>query len=204
MRDKFLVRTFVLLIVAPTAGIYAGIFTLGCVMPYRMHFDVRQPVIIAASAAAMIVLAIGMVKIWREEEADKPPRVLPAPVVRIERHESPMRNASSIRPSDCPASEAQLYTITVRVLASGAGVTYRDHQDLFSPQASYKKFYDWLLREGYSADDGSGAKLTDAGMRFFESYYLQTHDALPFPSVAVAYRKDDGAGVTHAVTQEEA
>ena len=196
-----LARAAVIFAASIALGVYAGLIAVALAMPYRV--DLRPPFIIASCVVASVSLLRGMLW-WAElEEADKPPRVLPAPVVRIERHESPMRNASSIRPSDCPATEAQLYTITVRVLASGAGVTYRDHQDLFSPQASYKKFYDWLLREGYSADDGSGAKLTDAGMRFFESYYLQTHDALPFPSVAVSYRQDDGAGVTHAATQEE-
>ena len=191
-------RAAVIFAASIALGVYAGLIAVALAMPYRV--DLRPPFIIASCVVASVSLLRGMLWWARMEEADKPPRVLPAPVVRIERHESPMRNASHTVPSSCPASYDQLYTIAVRVIAGGHGVTYRDQQDLFHPQGSYKKLYNWLLNEGYSTDDGSGAKLTDEGVRFFETFYQMP--SLPSP-VAVAYRQDDGAGVTRTVTQEE-
>ena len=196
MRDKFLIRTFVVLIVAPTAGIYAGILALGFAMPYRMSIDVRQPVIIAASAAAMIVLAIGMVKIWREEEADKPQRVLPAPVVRIEQV-SPDRK--QLQYEDCPATEGQLREIATRTYY-GASIS-NALENVFDGRPAYTAWRDWMISRGYCRWRGStpqaGVETTSAGDEWLSRFYQ------PPALLAYAYRKDDGVGVAHAHTQEE-
>lgn len=193
-----LIRALVIFAASVILGIYAGLIALALAMPYRG--DLRPPVLIASCTVAGISLCYGMVKWWEIEAGDRPPKVLPAPIVRIERYDSPMRNASQVVPSTCPASYDQLYNIAVRVIAGGAGVTYRDHQDLFSPQADYKKLYNWFLREGYAVDDGGGAKVTDAGMEFFGTFYQFPNLTSPTERV---YSSDTVLPVAHTNTQHD-
>jgi len=191
-----LARALVIFCASIVLGIYAGLIAMALAMPYRG--DLRPPVLIASCSVAGISLCYGMVKWWEIEAGDRPPKVLPAPTVTIVHKENDGRTLRL--PPGCPASYDQLYNIAVRVIASGAGVTYRDHQDLFSPQADYKKLYNWFLREGYAVDDGGGAKVTDTGMEFFGTFYQ--FPSLPSPTDTI-YASDTVLPVTRTSTRHE-
>ena len=193
-----LARALVIFLASIALGIYAGLIALALAMPYRMEIDLRQPVIVAASVVASASLLYGLRQWWEIERADLPPKVLPAPTVTIVHKENDGRTLRL--PPGCPASRDQLYTIAVRVIAGGDGVTYRDQQDLFHPQSAYKKFYNWLKLEGYAVDEGDGAKVTDEGMEFFSSLYQLP--ALPSPTEA-SYPDGAALPVTHTVTHHD-
>ena len=190
-----LARALVIFCASIVLGIYAGLIAMALAMPYRG--DLRPPVLIASCSVAGISLCYGMVKWWEIEAGDRPPKVLPAPIVRIERYDSPMRNAGHTVPTGCPSTYDQLYTIAVNVIAGGAGVTYRDQQYLFSPQADYKKFYNWLKQEGYSTDKG---EVTGAGMEFFSSIYQLPSLTSPTDTI---YASDTVLPVTRTDTRHE-
>ena len=174
-------------------GVCAGLIALALAMPYRV--DLLPPALVAGCAMAGGSFIFGMTKLW---VSDAPPRVLPAPTLTIVHRENEGRTLRL--PPDCPASWDQVYTIAVRVIAGGAGVTYRDHQDLFTPQSAYKKFYNWLMKEGYSVDNGDGAEITDAGIGFFSTFYQLPQ--LTSPAEAV-YAYETDSPVTHTAAHHD-
>lgn len=194
-----LARALVIFAASLILGIYAGLIALAVAMPFRV--DLWPPVVAAGCIVASVSLMYGMYKWWEIEAANLPPRVLPAPVIRIEKVDKTQRNATQTKlPPGCPASYEQMRTIAIRVIAGGAGVTYRDHQDIFAPQSAYKKLYDWFLVNGYSEDNGSGAVVTDAGMEFFGDFYQLPNLTSPTERV---YAQDVDLPVTHTVTHHE-
>jgi hypothetical protein len=197
-----LIRALVIFAASVILGIYAGLIALALAMPYRG--DLRPPVLIASCTVAGISLCYGMVKWWEIEEGDRPPKVLPAPVVRIEQVSNPMRNASQVVPSTCPATYAQLYEVAVGVIAGGAGISNGEQEGIFKDRQAYSAFRNWLIQQGYCRWRGStpqaGVEILDAGLEFFGTFYQFPNLTSPTERV---YSSDTVLGITHTDTRHE-
>ena len=189
-----LARAAVIFAASVALGVYAGLIAVALAMPYRV--DLRPPFIIASCVVASVSLLRGLLW-WAElEEADKPPRVLPAPVVRIEQV-SPDRK--QLQYEDCPATEGQLTEVATRSYYGSA--ISNGMEDIFDGRPGYTVWRDWMISRGYCRWRGStpqaGVETTGAGDEWLSRFYQ------PPALLAYAYRKDDGVGVAHAHTQEE-